>query len=112
MDIYFADNKLGKIVNKYPKLVQKHGDRRACLIRQRLDEMNACDTLAVLRTLPGPRCHELKQNRAGQLSVDLDHPYRLLFRPYHDPIPVKIDGGLDWERVTAIEIIGIEDTHE
>jgi hypothetical protein len=30
----------------------------------------------------------------------------------HDPAPVKTDGTLDWEAVTAIEIIEITDTHE
>jgi hypothetical protein len=54
----------------------------------------------------------LRQNRAGQLSVDLDHPYRLLFVVVNDPVPRRADGGLDWQRATAIEIVGVEDTHE
>jgi proteic killer suppression protein len=32
--------------------------------------------------------------------------------PSHKPVPEKPDGGLDWKQVTAIKIIGIEDTHE
>jgi proteic killer suppression protein len=35
----------------------------------------------------------------------------MLFVPNHDPVPEKEDGGLDWTQVTAVEIIGIEDTH-
>jgi proteic killer suppression protein len=54
----------------------------------------------------------LTGNRARQLSLDLDHPYRLIFEPAHNPIPRKDDGGLDWSKVTAIIIIGVEDTHE
>jgi len=50
-------------------------------------------------------------NRAGQLSVDLDHPYRLLFT-VAEPIPRRDDGGLDWERTTQIVVIGVENTHE
>jgi len=38
------------------------------------------------------------------LSVDLDHPHRLIFLPDHDPVPLLPDGGLDWSRVTAIMI--------
>ncbi len=64
-----------------------------------------------MRNLPG-RCHELLYDRAGQLSLDLDRPYRLIFAPAHEPIPVKSDGGLDWKEVTAIKILGVEDTHE
>jgi len=62
----------------------------------------------------GPsRCHELTGGRrAGQLSVDLDHPCRLIFEPDHDPIPLLADGGLDWSKVTAIRILGVEDTHD
>lgn len=55
---------------------------------------------------------ELLHDRTGQLSLDLDHPYRLIFVPAHEPIPVKSDGGLDWKQVTAIKILGVEDTHE
>lgn len=59
------------------------------------------------------RCHELIQGRRrGQLSVDLDHPYRLIFTPGNDPVQTLEDGGLDWSQVTAIIILGIEDTHE
>jgi hypothetical protein len=45
------------------------------------------------------------------LSLDLEHPYRLLFIPQEQPPPVKADGGLDWSAVDAVEIISIEDTH-
>jgi hypothetical protein len=41
----------------------------------------------------------------------LDHPYRLIFIPADDPIPTKDDGGLDWSKVTAVEILEIADTH-
>ena len=44
--------------------------------------------------------------------MDLDHPYRLIFRPANDPIPKKADGGIDWSAVTIIEILGVEDTHD
>lgn len=40
--------------------------------------MRAAPTLEAMRNLPG-RCHELRGNRGGQLSIDLDGPYRLLF---------------------------------
>jgi len=45
------------------------------------------------------------------MSVDLEHPYRLLFIPANDPVPVTGDGGLDRARVTEIEIVEIADTH-
>lgn len=112
MDISFRSGRLAKDCNDARKAQRRFGPRRAGLIRRRLDELRAADTLEVMRTLPAARCHELKGNRKGQISVDLDHPYRLLFVPFHDPIPIKPDGGLNWAQVTVIEILGVEDTHE
>lgn len=43
--------------------------------------------------------------------MDLDHPYRLIIRPNHDPLPMRAEGGLDWKAVTAIVIVEIKDTH-
>ncbi len=82
------------------------------LIRRRLDELKAAQTLDIMRFLPPARCHELKAGRAGELSVDLDHPYRLVFKPDHNPLPTKPDGGLDWTQVTSTKILGMEDTHD
>lgn len=79
---------------------------------QRLSELHAAETLSDIRRLPPPRCHELRGNRKGQLSVDLAHPYRLVFEPAGNPPPKKEDGGLDWTRVTGIRILEVADTHE
>jgi len=64
-----------------------------------------------MRYLPG-RCHELKGDRAGQLAVSLNEPYRLIFEPEHDPLPRTTNGGLDWQAVTAIRILDILDYHD
>ena len=80
-------------------------------LQQRLMELKAAPCLDDISKVPPPRCHPLSGDRDGQLSVDLEHPYRLLFIPANDPIPVTQDGGLDWTKVTEIEIIEITDTH-
>ena len=97
--------------NEMKRLVRKHNAQRAKLIRRRLDDLRAAACLQVMRTLPG-RCHELKGDRAGELSLDLDGPYRLIFRPANDPVPRKEDGGLDWNGVTMVILVGVVDTHE
>ncbi len=111
MDILFANHRMEKLFNSQALLVREYGDRQAKLIRRRLDELAAADTLEDLRYLPQARCHELKGDRAGQLSLDLVHPYRLICVPAHQSIPLKSDGGLDWARVTAVQIVSVEDTH-
>ena len=76
-------------------------------MRRRLDELDAAESLEVMRKFPQARCHELKGDRKGQLSVDLDQPYRLIFEPANEPIPRKPDGGLDWTKVNAIRILEV-----
>ncbi len=112
MEIRFKNKKLKKALTTKRDMVAKHGPRRAKLIQQRLSEIEAAPNLKILGLLPGPRLHPLKGNRKGMLSVDLDHPYRLLFRPDHEPFPQKDSGGLDPAAVTQVEILEIADTHE
>jgi proteic killer suppression protein len=111
LEILFKNKRLGKECTCQRLLERRHGKRRAALIRRRLDELHAAETLDVLRALPQARCHELLGNRDGQLSVDLDGPYRLIFEPGDDPLPLKDDGGLDWQRVTMVHILDVENTH-
>lgn len=111
MEIHFQSKKLRKTCNDFRRLQKEYGQRQAKLIRRRLDELRAANVLAHIRHLPQARCHELHGDRKGQLAVDLKHPYRLIFEPYHDPIPRKQDQGLDWAKVTTILIIGVEDYH-
>lgn len=80
-------------------------------LKQRLMELSAADSLADISHLPPPRIHELSGNRAGQFSVDLEHPHRLLFIPAESPIPRNDDGGMDRLKIKKIEIIDIQDTH-
>lgn len=111
MDILFSSRKLAKDCNDSRRLQRRYGQRTANLVRQRLDELYAADNLAEIGRLPAPRCHELTGNRKGTLSVDLDHPRRLLFEPANEPVPQRPDRGLDWTRVTVVRILRVEDTH-
>ena len=111
MDISFESAGAEKDYNDFQRLKRLHNLARAKLIRRRLDDLRAAPVLEVMRKLPG-RCHELKSNRVNQLSIDLDGPYRLIFRPTHNPVPRKADSGLDWNKVTAITIMEVVDTHD
>lgn len=110
MEIYFRTNKLKKICSVEKKGVRTLGPICAQKLRDRLADLLAATCLEDMRPLPG-RCHELKGDRKGQLTVDLEQPHRLVFVPNYDPAPQKDDGGLDWSAVEAILIIDIEDTH-
>jgi len=60
------------------------------------------DTLAAFQSLPQARCHELKADRKGQLAVRLDKGFRIAFEVANQTIPLKPDGGLDWNQATCI----------
>jgi plasmid maintenance system killer protein len=111
MTIYFHTRRLQRTCSRQAEAVRLLGPKRARKLQQRLMELAAAATLADISRLPPARCHELAGDRKGQLSVDLEHPYRLLFIPANDPIPHTTESGLDWERVTEIEVIAIVDTH-
>ena len=111
MEVCFANSKLQKLCNSASKLRGAYGPRMGQLIQQRLAELADAETLDDMRLLLGARCHELTQNLKGLLAVDLVHPDRLAFRPYHDLIPRKPDGGLDWKQVKSVEVVGIGDYH-
>ncbi|MEO5332520.1 MAG: hypothetical protein H7839_10895 [Magnetococcus sp. YQC-5] len=114
MEIVFRNRKLEKECGSMQSLQKAHGSRRARLIVLRLKAIRAAPHLGEFWPphQHAERCHELKGNRARQLSMDLDDPYRLIFEPANDPVPQRSEGGLDWYLVTAITIIGVEDTHE
>ena len=112
MDIVFKTSKLQKECNDFRLLQKVYGERRARLIRRRLDELRAANNLAEISHLPPPRMHQLKGERQGQISLDLDHPYRLLITVANNPVPKKENGSINLSKVTAIMILVVEDTHD
>ena len=113
MDILFSSKKLAKELNEDKAMRKAHGSVRAKRLKLVLTSLRAAPHLGVFAPPMSPphRCHELTGNLKGQLSIDLDQPYRLLFEPAHQPRPERAQGGLDWRQVTAIRIRRIEDTH-
>ncbi len=112
MVIYFRTNKLRKMCDPSEKVHEKNfSDEMSRRLQQRLLELKAADSLSHIPNTPPPRCHELSGKLKGAFSVDLIHPFRLIFIPANEPIPFKEDGGLDLTKITEIEIIDIIDPH-
>ncbi|HAM44747.1 MAG TPA: killer suppression protein [Propionibacteriaceae bacterium] len=107
----FRTKKLARVFNSEKLLVQVYGPDNARLIMRRMSVLNAVPTLAEVPNTPPERRHELKGDRAGQFAVDVKHPYRIVFVPVGDPVPKLADGGYDLARITAIEILEVEDYH-
>lgn len=113
IDIDFASRKLKKLFNEEKALIREYGPQRAKRIMVVMTALRAAPNLGTFAPPYSPphRCHELTGNRKGELSLDLDGPYRLIFKPDHEPLPTRAEGGLDWSRVTAVKVLGVEDTH-
>lgn len=112
MEVAYRTRKLEKTAATLKALTKAFGAVGAKKFAQRLSEFAAAQCLEDLRHLPGPRIHELKGNRKGQFSANLQQPYRLIFTPNDDPPATKEDGGWDWQRITIIEIQEVVDYHE
>ena len=112
MLITFKNKKLEKEFRDEKVLKRRWGPEQAKLIARRLTELAAAENLETLRKLPQVRAHELSGSRAGQISLDVKQPYRLLIVSDHEETPLKEDGGLDWQRITKVKVIGVEDIHD
>ncbi len=110
MNISFADKKTGKILNAEKELQRKYGRNARCIMR-RMVVLYSAPSLAHVSHRTPERRHELEGQRKGSFAVDIRHPYRLVFKPNHDPVPLKKDKGIDLIKVTAITILGVEDYH-
>ncbi|NEX11347.1 MAG: killer suppression protein HigA [Prosthecochloris sp.] len=111
MNISFGNKDLKKYANDDRLASRKLGTKRAKVFKQRLDDLRAAETLEDVRYLPG-HYHELKENRKGQWSCDLDQPYRMIFIPHEDPIPANADGQYLWIEIRGLDVIEITNYHK
>ena len=78
MEIEFRDKKLGEMVTDQRSLFRVLGQRRATILLNRLDDIEAAIRIDDLRALPGS-FHPLVGKRKGEWACSLDQPYRLVF---------------------------------
>ena len=109
MKLEFQSQKMEKQCETDRSRNKAFGAQRAKLLKKRLSTLVAATNLEELRNAPG-RLHPLKGDRAGQLSLDLDGPYRLIFEPVTSAEPSE--GSTPWCQIAHVRIISIEDTHD
>ncbi len=80
-------------------------------IMRRLAVLKNAKTLSDVPSTKPERRHQLKGDRIGQYAVDLVQPKRLIFKPDHDPVPRRTDGGIDTDRVSAVTLVEVGDYH-
>jgi plasmid maintenance system killer protein len=114
MQVQISNKKLKRAIEDDTERTKCFGAEMAKKIQLRMGALVAAESLAVFwPPNSGPeRCHELKGSLAGTFSIDLKHPYRLLFWPVDAPSDAGVeDKKQRWQAINAIEIISIEDTH-
>lgn len=88
MDITYKNRKIEKVCTDAKTAERTYGREMADKIHQRIDEIDAADTVEMMIKFHIGRCHSLTQNRKGQYAVDLVHPYRLVFEKNGDKIQI------------------------
>ena len=76
MDITYKNRKIEKVCTDAKAAERTYGREMADKIHQRIDEIDAADTVEMMIKFDIGRCQWLTQNRKGQYAVDLVHPYR------------------------------------
>lgn len=111
MNITFANKKLEKFANDFKSSNRKLGKNRATKYHKRLGDIRDADSFADLEYLPG-KYHPLSSDRNGQWACDLDQPYRLVFEPVGDIIPINEHGIPILTEMRIVEILEIVDYHK
>ena len=107
MQVVYADKELARCAGDRAYAVRKMGQRRADVYMDRLNDLRGAANLDDLKDVPG-RYHELTGNRAGQWACDLDHPYRLIFKPILNSFG-NVIGLLVEQTVSILEIVNYHD---
>lgn len=98
MKVNYKSKKLEKICTVYNEAKKQYDENMAEKIHQRINEIEAADTVEFMVQFRIGRCHQLKGNRKGQYAMDLIHPYRLVFELIGNTIQIA-------------KVISIEDYH-
>ena len=109
MEIHYANKKLEDICLKRRVAEKKLGHNCAQKLSRRLLELNAAEKVS---DLIAGRPHPLTGDRAGQMALDLDGAFRLVFASANSPCPTNLDGAINWTQVTIVEIQYIGNYHD
>jgi|SRR6185436_5191531 len=115
MELAVPNNRLRRDIEEDTARKKRFGKDMAQKIALRMAALEAAESLADFwPPHSGPeRVHELKKGElVGTFSIDLKHPFRLLFSAVN--VEKKKSGEDEkkrWESITSVEIISVEDTH-
>ena len=98
MQITYKSKKLKLVCTNASAAIKEYGSVMAQKIHTRIDQISAATSIEELLQFKIGRCHALSHNRKGQYAMDLEHPYRLIFKvdKYGNLQVAKIEEILDY----------------
>ena len=88
LKIKYRNNQLQKICTNASVARREYGADMARKIHQRIDQIEAAETVEILLLGHIGRCHLLHGDRENQYAMDLVHPYRLIFTKQGERIQI------------------------
>jgi proteic killer suppression protein len=105
VNLAFRTLKLREVCLSQTKAEAKYGYKVAKLLRERLADLRAAET--VLELVAG-RPREIPSKPHNKYAISLTDGYRLVLRVNHAEVPLQKSGQVDWALVTRVMILGIE----
>lgn len=88
MEITYKNKKIKQICTDAKISDKTYGARMSEKLQQRIDQIQAAESVEMMINFKIGRCHPLTGNRKGQFAVDLIHPNRLVFEKHGDEIQI------------------------
>ena len=88
MEVTYKTNKIKKVCTDAKVSDRTYGNEMSEKIQLRIAEIEAPDTVEEMINCHIGRSHPSTKNRKGQYSVDLVHPYRMIFEKHGNKIQV------------------------
>ena len=110
MNIDFKNNRIKKALSDAGEMQKQFGNM-AKKVSQRMEQLRAAPTLAVMQRYQAARCHPLKGVRKGEWAIDISVNHRMIFEICHQPVPINKDGSVNTLKVTDIMIMETTDYH-
>lgn len=98
MQLCYRTKTLQEVCKDFYQAKCTYGVQLATKIHQRIQELEAADSLHTLLESGIGRCHPLKGNKQGLYAMDLVHPFRLIIQPQNSELSI-------------VQIMSIEDYH-
>jgi hypothetical protein len=102
MIVFFNTEQQRTACTSIERLVQQFGEKKARRIKQRLDELDAAQSLAHFKTLPATNCRSI-DSQNGLVAVTTIPPACILIQAINE------SGASSWYQITTVKILELNE---